>query len=143
MQVKDFSDEHQWVLFVLGFKPEKKVFMLNGYPAVSTRDGVRYVHRLVAAEIIGIALNRKIFVHHVDENRANFLPANLHTCTLGEHNTHHRRFGVANHFFGKKHSAATKRNISQKRVGKPGHPTSDSTKLILSIKAAARHVKHA
>lgn len=138
MMVSSFPSAQQAVLQSIGCKPAQKVFLLNGYPAVHTSQGVRYVHRLVAAQLLRLQLNPRIFVHHVDEDRTNFLPANLHACTLAEHNTHHKRSGAANHFFGRKHSADSRSKISQAAKLRSRSKASDQTRMVLSMVACSR-----
>jgi hypothetical protein len=112
MQVLDFDLARRSILHKLGFADEKSVFLLNGYPAVYAGKKIAYVHRLVAEKLLGISLTRRVFVHHKDEDRGNFLPTNLESCSHGEHNGLHRRIGTMNHFYGKSHSQATKDKIS-------------------------------
>lgn len=138
MRVIDFPLPQQSVLLAIGCQPNQKVFSFNGYPAVCLNRQPRYVHRLVAQHILGVVLSRGIQVHHVDHDATNFLPSNLHTCTLGEHNTHHRRSGTANHFFGKQHTEQSRALISASAKSRTTVTATESTRLVLSLHARAR-----
>lgn len=137
VKVQDHPEAQKTVLLQLGCTPEQKVFLFNGYPAVYLNGQSRYVHRLVAQRMLGAQL-QGLHVHHVDGDRRNFLPENLHTCTLGEHNTHHRRAGAANHFFGKRHTQDAKSKISRKRKARVDQQPGELTRLVLSLHAQQR-----
>lgn len=102
----------------MGFDPGKKIIDLNGYPALSINRKNKYVHRLVAEHYFGVALDRSTFVHHKNEDRKDFRLANLEICTHGEHNGKHRRAGALNHFFGRRHSVASKEKIARFAAGR-------------------------
>lgn len=112
MKVGDFDPARRAVLHALGLADDKAVFMLNGYPAVHLHGSPRYVHRMAASVALGKPLARSQYVHHMNEDRTDFTQANLQVCTLAEHNRLHRRCGQANHFFGKRHTAAAKAKLS-------------------------------
>lgn len=113
----------------MGIPAGKTVINLNGYPAVYIDGQNRYVHRLVAQHYLGATLTRATFVHHVNEDREDFRPSNLHVCSHGEHNGLHRRSGKANHFFGKKHSDVAREKVSQAARRRTWERRSDGTFL--------------
>lgn len=115
MRVSDYAEPYRSILLSVGASLETKVFLRNGYPCLY-KKGTQgaYIHRVVAAHQAGVdCLPRTTFVHHINEDRADFRPENLHMCTLGEHNGLHRRFGADNHFYGQKHTDETKRRVAE------------------------------
>lgn len=111
----------------------KRVYInQEGYPCCR-KDGRAWLgHRLIAQEILGVKLSRKIHVHHRDENRLNFLPSNLKPMMHSEHSREHN-FGkiwvgrkrsletkklIAAYHLGRKHSIKTRKNISKALRGK-------------------------
>lgn len=63
----------------------------NGYLVVNRKGIVLYVHRLVAAEMLGRELLPGEQVHHRNGNRADNRPANLEILTAYEHAQRHRQ----------------------------------------------------
>lgn len=111
--VLNFPDEQRKVLLAIGLSDHARVFLLNQYPACKFMGKVQYIHRLVATKLMGLALSRSVFIHHIDENRANFMPTNLRPMTQGQHNGIHKRCGPDNHFFGRSHSAESRMKMSR------------------------------
>lgn len=116
MYVREFKEPYRSILISLGAKEDGKIFFRSGYPCIyssKVRSGF-YVHRAVMARKLGVeSLPRTTFVHHINEDRTDFRPENLDTCTHGEHNALHKRFGKDNHFYGKTHDDKARKTISQ------------------------------
>lgn len=93
----------------------KTPFLLNGYPARHINGKMVYLHRLTMSEHLGRPLAREEVVHHKDGNRLNCSLDNLELTSKGQHSRHHnsQRIGPLNHFFGRSHSEATKKRISE------------------------------
>lgn len=142
MRIGELDAERRELLVGMGFSEGKVLVNLNGYPALSFckngKKALHYVHRIIAEHYLGVTLTRKTFVHHIDEDRWNFRLSNLHSCSQGEHNGIHRRFGEENHFFGKRHSKESRDVISEKLRGKKPAPLSKEARDRMSEFASAR-----
>lgn len=69
----------------------------NGYPVfwdkdhpLATTDGRVFMHRHVASIKLGRWITADEIVHHIDENKDNFLPDNLLICSRSEHTKIHK-----------------------------------------------------
>ena len=117
MKIADLEDARRMLLIGMGFPGWKSIMLLNGYPALHVQDGgkkrVCYIHRLVAEHYLAVKLHRRIFIHHKNEDRTDFRVGNLEPCSPREHSGMHRKVGVANNFFGKRHGEDARRKISE------------------------------
>lgn len=67
----------------------RKVIVGHDHP-MADRKGECYEHRLVASEKLGRILERSEIVHHIDRDKLNNDPSNLHVCaSQREHGIHH------------------------------------------------------
>lgn len=114
MKIGDLDEPRKNILVTLGFDPDKALINLNGYPALKINRKMHYVHIIVAEHILGIRPERyKAEIHHIDENRWNFLPSNLELLTVKQHRNQHKKFGTSNPFFGHRHTDETKLKIAE------------------------------
>jgi hypothetical protein len=63
----------------------------RGYVHVRINGNVRYLHRVIAEQVLGRKLKENEAVHHIDGNRSNNTNVNLLICTRSYHNWLHAK----------------------------------------------------
>ena len=100
----------------------------EGYWVFGKSQKSKQLHRKIYEELIGDIPQGHV-IHHKDYNKWNNALSNLELMSLGEHSSLHNSgkgnpmydvhlSGEKNHFYGKHHTAETKRKISEANKGK-------------------------